>query len=89
MDWNHDLLNQNQTCYRCTTGKYKEVRAGLEPAQVGFAGRSLTIRAPDLFKVENPGNDPGSPDFQSGAYTMFANSPLVEIKGLEPLTVTV
>ena len=39
--------------------------------------------------VENPGNDPGYPDFQSGAYTMFANSPSVEIKGLEPLTDTV
>jgi hypothetical protein len=22
MDSNHDLLNQNQACYRCTIGKY-------------------------------------------------------------------
>jgi hypothetical protein len=28
-----------------------------------------------ILKVENPGNDPGYPDFQSGAYTMFANPP--------------
>ena len=44
------------------------------------------------YAVENPGNDPGYPGLQSGAYTMFANSPInysVEIKGLEPLTGTV
>lgn len=62
MDSNHDLLNQNQACYHCTTGK---------------------------FIVENPGNDPGSAIFQTAVYTMFANSPQVEIKGLEPLTGTV
>ena len=49
----------------------------------------LPFGQPAVFKVENPGNDPGCPDFRSGAYTMFANSPLVEIKGLEPLTDTV
>ena len=62
MDLNYGLLNQSQSCCRCTMGN---------------------------FIVENPGNDPGSPDFQSGAYTMFANSPYVEIKGFEPLTSTV
>lgn len=31
MDSNHDLLNQNQTCYHCTTGKLNIVEIeGLE-----------------------------------------------------------
>ena len=52
-----------------------EVGTGFEPVQRGFADRSLTIRATD--QVENPGNDPGSANFQSAAYTMFANSPCI------------
>lgn len=31
MDSNHDLLNQNQACYHCTTGKNIVEIKGLEP----------------------------------------------------------
>ncbi len=51
----------------------------------------LPFGQPANIVVENPGNDPGCPGFRPGAYTMFANSLVinVEIKGLEPLTDTV
>jgi hypothetical protein len=40
MDSNHDLLNQNQTCYHCTTGKY-EVSTRFELVNIPFAEDSL------------------------------------------------
>lgn len=32
MDLNHDLPNQNRTCYRCTTGNYIVETEGFEPS---------------------------------------------------------
>ena len=57
MDSNHDLLNQNQTCYRCTIGKYKEVSTRFELVHIPFAEDALTARATDHL-VEIKGLEP-------------------------------